>query len=499
MSEAPLPPPVPPRREGAFRPQPTPPMTEFYRKRVEALENELGLERRRALEAQGLLRQQDTLRAEADRQLKTILEQLKHEKAQREAEEEKSKARGRIEALESRLDEMHAAWAGLLKDAVAKRDAGEGRIEAALSAALEQLRVLPETAARLEQGTREAVRLGEEERGSLEELRRQIDGLGSQWAERQAETERKLSLYIESHRGRIETLMRERAVLQQAMEEGGQRFQEAQAKDRQSIGSQLQRHSETLRNELALLRQGQAEALERSGELRALAESIHDDLNQPKTAKEESLQALERERKNLLDALKERTEQLRLYALERREVERSLAESLMASSRELEAERAKLQSSSLQDADLRARIRSLEGRLELSGKRAEENDARLKSLLEERDALARSLAEQARRAREEAAARSVEERDRERRIEEAGESARQERSRRLEAEHQLGELRAQAQTLNEHISKALQDKDKAEAQSSGWKHEREELTASLRKKEEMIALLSSTFQNLIKK
>ena len=57
------------------------------------------------------------------------------------------------------------------------------------------------------------------------------------------------------------------------------------------------------------------------------------------------------------------------------------------------------------------------------------------------------------------------------------------------------DLRGQVATLSAHMTRALQDK----ATQASWDQERQELLATLKKKEEMIAMLSNTFQNLIKK
>lgn len=139
-------PPVPPRPEW-LKPAPAPaaaagvtPMMDFFQRRVEALERELALERERAASAQSLLAQQDALRGEVDKQLKDLSEQIKREKGEREGEEARSHSRGRIEALEKRLDEMNSTFAQLLKEAVARRDDAPSPSSAALAAELSAFR-----------------------------------------------------------------------------------------------------------------------------------------------------------------------------------------------------------------------------------------------------------------------------------------------------------------------------------------------------------------------
>jgi DNA repair exonuclease SbcCD ATPase subunit len=139
-------PPLPPRPEwlkpaaAASAPAGVTPMMDFFQRRVEALERELTLERERAASAQSLLSQQEALRTEVDAQLHMLTDQLRREKGEREGEEARSHSRGRIEALEKRLDEMNATFAQLLKEAVARRDDAGSPSAAALAAELSSFR-----------------------------------------------------------------------------------------------------------------------------------------------------------------------------------------------------------------------------------------------------------------------------------------------------------------------------------------------------------------------
>ena len=121
-------PPAPPRPEwlkpatGVPATSGMTPMMDFFQRRVESLERELTVERERAASAQSLLAQQEALRTEVDAQLKTLSDQIRREKGEREGEEARSHSRGRIETLEKRLDEMNTTFAQLLKEAVTRRD-----------------------------------------------------------------------------------------------------------------------------------------------------------------------------------------------------------------------------------------------------------------------------------------------------------------------------------------------------------------------------------------
>src|SRR5262249_6651274 len=70
------------------------PLNDFLRNRLETTEIELSKERDKARRFEGMLRQQEAVRSETDRQLKAILEQLKVEKNQRDREDEKSHDQG---------------------------------------------------------------------------------------------------------------------------------------------------------------------------------------------------------------------------------------------------------------------------------------------------------------------------------------------------------------------------------------------------------------------
>lgn len=84
-------------------------MGEYLLKRLEAVEAELARERERSAEARARLEAKDANRGEVEEQIRAISEALKRER-------ESSHARGRIEALEDRLDRMHASWSEALDD-----------------------------------------------------------------------------------------------------------------------------------------------------------------------------------------------------------------------------------------------------------------------------------------------------------------------------------------------------------------------------------------------
>lgn len=508
-------PPAPPPL-GLLRKEETP-LMEYLRKRMEILERELAVERERARAAEGLVKQQETLRGEVEGQLKGIADQMRQEKALREAEHDKTASHGRIEALEQRLDEMHKTWASLLKDAIGRRELGLSETTASvekLSRALDELRQdfasLQGSVAGVAQFPAEVQELRtllpvlakartEDETLLREQLREMLSAYGEAVASRMKDIGARLAEESGRQRERVEQLVRDRATLAAAFEEQKGAAREEALKER----AQLQRH---LDEQLALLRESVAAFASKQGEasdvlsdVRKLAEAVHALLQRPEKAKDQILQEAEGEKRDLMHALKERTEQLRAYAIERREVERSLGESLMDLNRQLEGERAAHQSTRSQVAGLERAADALRAEAELLQKELAAKDDRFAQLSAERDALLASLAEEAEKVR-----RRIEERTRsegawEARLLELQKLVTDEREQRAKAELSISELRAQAQTLSDHLGRVLREKETTDARGLQWQKEREDLLEQLRKKDDMIAMLSATFRNLLKK
>ncbi|MDE2038755.1 MAG: hypothetical protein KGO96_08235 [Elusimicrobia bacterium] len=117
---------LPPQPPAAPR-QPADALLEFLQRRLSCLEKDLSAERQRADAAAGMLQQQEALRAQVELQLKGMSETLRREKAEREGEEARERARGRIDVLEKRLDEMHQSLVTLLREAMAQRESARAQ------------------------------------------------------------------------------------------------------------------------------------------------------------------------------------------------------------------------------------------------------------------------------------------------------------------------------------------------------------------------------------
>jgi len=75
----------------------------------------------------------------------------------------------------------------------------------------------------------------------------------------------------------------------------------------------------------------------------------------------------------------------------------------------------------------------------------------------------------------------------------------EEAARRALIELSATDARTRLATMGEQISRACQERDAVTLRFSEWEKERQRLLETLRKKDEMIALLSSTFQGVLKK
>ena len=61
------------------------------------------------------------------------------------------------------------------------------------------------------------------------------------------------------------------------------------------------------------------------------------------------------------------------------------------------------------------------------------------------------------------------------------------------------DLKARLAALGDQLAKALQEKDQALSRGASWEGERARLLATLKEKDEVISMLNSTFQGLLKK
>ena len=535
MSAEPTPPgkPVPPRPDQPRPPAPPPaalikkeesPLLEYMRQRMEIIERELIKERERAIASESLMKQQEALRSEVEDQLKRIGEQLRAEKSVRELEDDRSANKGRVEALEHRLDDMHKTWADLLRDAFARQEDSRAALLPEMRAFTESLgavrddvrqlggglkRVEEESAsqralAHQVEGLRQEVPLAakrreEEERGLRDELRAFAERLGESVVGRLSEMDRRLAAELKEQGTRLESMARERAALEEALEEQRSQVRHEYLKERSSLQALFNEQLASVEKAVSAMGERQTGANESLERLHSLSDKVHAILSQPAKARDQMLAELEQEKRDLMLALKTRTEQLRSYALERREVERTMGEGLMEAHRQLELERARREEERQRGAALDQAIRILQADVELARQDVKDREARLGASAGERDALLGALAEEAAKVRRQIDERADADRAWEARVLELQRRVNEERGAKLAADGRAAELDDRLKTLSEHLARALREREGADRRVSEWDKDRAALETQLRKKDEMVAMLSSTFQNLLKK
>ena len=176
-----------------------------------------------------------------------------------------------------------------------------------------------------------------------------------------------------------------------------------------------------------------------------------------------------------------------------------MGESLLAAHSELDQERQKHRRTLAKLAELE--LSASTGREELDGalKASAAKDERLAALAAERDALTRSLVAEAGKVHLQISEREQAEEAWHRRYLDLQKRLGEEIEARGREAAGAEELRAQISTLAGQLAKAVQEKDTVALASSTWKQEREKLLGLLKEKEQMISMLNSTFQNMLRK
>ena len=185
--------------------------------------------------------------------------------------------------------------------------------------------------------------------------------------------------------------------------------------------------------------------------------------------------------------------------MERNEVTRSMGESLVRLSAELEEERARTRAALTQEASRLAEIETLTARMADCARAVKDRDARILALRAERDELAKSLAAEADKVRRELEARRCAEAETQARITMLSKLLEEESARRALLESAAIDVRARLAVLADQVARVYQEKETVMARFSDWEKERQRLLTVVRSKDEMISLLSSTFQETLKK
>lgn len=507
-------PPAPPRPELIAPPARLPiatPMMDFFQKRVEALERELAAERERATAASGLLAQQEALKNEVEGHLKGLTDQLRREKAERDGEEAKSHARGRVEALERRLDEMNATFAQLLKEAVSRQAPSAASVPVeALGAELAILRRTVKDVAEQVMNWRDemkglpdllpevravAANLPESERRFQDLITARLDDFASRLQGTLADWERRHDLELRKQDDRLHSLVDERAALAKMWERQGHEIRTEFLQERLSRETELSAQVAELAKRLDAVDASQRGAEAGSASVRdALHQLLRVATATPK-AKDEIIAALEAEKAELVATMRARREDYLNMLSERRAVEKSMGDSLMTLSGELEKERGRVR-----DAEARLeQFKGLGGKITDLERALAERDSRALSLGAERDELTRALVAEAEKVLAAMAERTASDERWHQRLLELQRKVEEESARAVGEASATSDLRAKVATLSEHMARALQERDAVVARFADWERERQRLFDALKQKDGMITMLSSAFQGSLKK
>jgi len=485
---------------------------DFFQRRLESLERELAVERERAQAAQSLLGHQESLKNEVDAHLKALTDQLKREKSERDNDEARSRSHGRVEALEKRLDEMNSTFANLLKDAVTSREAGpsSGALAAELAAFRGALKDGMDGVARWRGELRElasivpavqglAERLPQDEKLFEESVGRRLDEFSARLARSLEEMKRAQETQGAGLDARVEALAREREDLSRAWETQGRTLREEQFKDRVAREAELSRQISELASRFSELSAAQEGSVRGADAVRQGLDRVISILTATPKAKDAIITELEDEKNQMAALARERQESLRRFAAERREVEKSMGEGLLKLTGQLEDERAKTRAAEAGAAARLGEIETLKARLADLERSCADRDARIVSLSGERDELARALMAEADKVRRGLEERRDADAEAEKRLNELRHLLGEEASRRASAEGGAFDARSQMGALADQSARAMKERDAVIARFADWDKERQRLLDVIRKKDEMISLLSATFQGALKK
>ena len=222
-------------------------------------------------------------------------------------------------------------------------------------------------------------------------------------------------------------------------------------------------------------------------------------LTQTPKAKDEIIVELEAEKAELVRAMRERHEQLKTVLEERRAIEKTMGDSLVTLSSELEKARARAREAESRIEAGRGERHGLENKISDLERAIAERDARALSLGAERDELTRALVAEAEKVRLSMADRTAADERWHQRLLELQRKVEDETARAGQEASATSDLRAKVATLSEHMARALQERDAVVARFADWERERQRLLDALKQKDGMITMLSSAFQGSLKK
>ncbi|MDE2314498.1 MAG: hypothetical protein KGL04_10055 [Elusimicrobia bacterium] len=481
----------------------------YLRKRLQKMEKDLAAAHQKAFAAEQIFKRQQAVKTEVESYLRNVTEQLKREKAEREAQEQKSHDQGRVDALERRLDEVHQSLLSVIRESFAANASSSkgaaapspspvpdefGRMLLTLSSEIDRLRNGVEAwrgeSKKALEGIPEQMRRREEE--SAKELGRIAAGLN----DRISAWERVAQLEMERQRERLEEFARERAALARTWEEQNHAVRQEHLEESLRRQSDIESRIAAMEQKILEAQRSNAAALE---EVRESADKISKAMAASPAGRDEIIAGLETEKLKLLDALKEKSQTLSRISQDRRASEEDLAGKIMILHQKLDEERRAQDSLRTRLSDLESENDRLAIRLEAAEKSVKDKEGLYAALAAQKDEISKTLLSELAKGREQAAKSRQIQQDAERRVEDVEKRLAQAAERTLTHEMALGQLRNQIAASSEQLTRALKEKDELQTRYAAWDREKEKLMAALREKDEMLAMLNSTFRNMLGK
>jgi len=508
-------PPMPPTQAGTSAPRrrSAPPESGpgalYMRKRLLKMEKDLVAAHQRAFAAEQIFKHQQAVKTEVETYLRTVTDQLKREKAERETQEQKSHDQGRVDALERRLDEIHQSLLSVIRESLAANAAASkgpsapsaapvpdefGRMLLTLGSEIDRLTKgmdawREQTQKRVDEIPRTLEHKQEE---SAKELGRIAAGLN----ERIAAWERVAQIEMERQRERQEEAARERAALARTWEEQNHAVRQEHLEESLRRQAAIEQRISSMEQKVVEAQRANSAALD---EVKESAAKISGAMSASPSGRDEIIASLEAEKNKLLDALKEKSQNMARLSQDRRASEEDLADKIMILHKKLDEERRAQDSLRTRLSDLESENSRLAIRLEAAEKSVKDKEGLYAALSAQKDELSKTLLSELAKGREQAAKSRIIQEDAERRVEEIEKRLAQAAERSLTHEMAMGQLRNQIAATSEQLTRALKEKDEVQTRYASWEREREKLMAALREKDEMLAMLNSTFRNMLGK
>ena len=340
-----------------------------------------------------------------------------------------------------------------------------------------------------------AASIPEGERRFEEQISNRLDQFASRLQGTLSDWERHHDAELRKQDDRLQSLVDERAALAKMWERQGHDIRQEFLQERIARETAISDQVAELAKRLDSIDHSQREAGAGSASVREALNQVLRVVSATPKAKDEIIVELEAEKTELVRTMRERREQMQELLGERRAIEKSMGDSLITMSGELEKERGRVR-----DGDARLeQAKGLSSKISDLERALSERDSRALSIGAERDELTRALVAEADKVRLAIGERTASDERWHQRLLEMQRKVEDESARAGQEASATSDLRAKVATLSEHMARALQERDAVVARFADWERERQRLLDALKQKDGMVAMLSSAFQGSLKK